>query len=67
MKHSNEYDAFTELVDQVLAVPHSVIQERVEEARRRAEENPRKRGPKKRKAKPSASSRASSSRKRQAA
>jgi hypothetical protein len=27
-----EFDPFTSLVDQVLAVPHSVIQERVEEA-----------------------------------
>jgi hypothetical protein len=66
MKHSNEYDEFTELVDRVLAVPHSVIQERVAEHRKQADRNPRKRGPKA-KAKPSASARASSSRKRRVA
>jgi hypothetical protein len=31
MKHSKEFDAFTNLVDRVLSVPHSAIQERVEE------------------------------------
>jgi hypothetical protein len=66
MKHSKEFDAFTSLVDQVLAVPHSVIQERVAEARKLADKNPRKRGPK-RKIKPSASVRASASGKRRVA
>jgi hypothetical protein len=63
MNKPNEFDAFTELVDKVLAVPHSVIQERVEEHRKRAQENPQKRGPKQ-KATPSASARASSPRKK---
>ena len=65
MKHSGEYDAFTKLVDRVLAVPHSVIQERVEKHRKESDKNPRKRGPKPKTS--SASSRASSVRKRRAA
>lgn len=66
MKHSEEYNRFTALVDRVLAVPHSVIQKRVEEHRRQAALNPSKPGPKpgtKRKrntVKPSASARATS-------
>ena len=59
MKQPREFDAFTNLVDRVLAVPHSVIKERVEEDRRRADKNPRKRGPKRKTKKPSASSRGS--------
>jgi hypothetical protein len=39
MKHSKEFEAFTGLVDQVLAVPHSVIQERVAEVRDLADKN----------------------------
>lgn len=62
MKHSAEHSRFTNLVDRVLAVPHSVIKKRVDEQRERAAKNPNKRGPK-RKAKPFASSRASSNRK----
>jgi hypothetical protein len=58
MKHSAEYNAFTRLVDQVLAVPHAVIKQRVEEHRKQADKNPKKRGPK-RKVKPSSSGRAS--------
>lgn len=46
MRRSEEFRAFTNLVDRVLAVPHSVIQKRVAEARERANKNPRKRGPK---------------------
>jgi len=46
MKHSAEYDAFTNLVDRVLAVPHSVIKQRVEEHRKQADKNPSKPGPK---------------------
>jgi hypothetical protein len=65
VKHSKEFDTFTDLVDQVLAVPHSVIQERVEKHRREASKNPRKRGPKPKTS--SASSRASGVRKRRAA
>ncbi len=59
MKHSKEYERFTALVDHVLAVPHSVIKQRVEEHRKLAAQNPNRPGPKpKRKAvKPSASER----------
>ncbi|MEO8097226.1 MAG: hypothetical protein ABI811_05950 [Acidobacteriota bacterium] len=57
MKHSQEFDAFTTLVDRVLAVPHSVIKRRVEEHRKQAALNPNRPGPKpKRKVNPSASS-----------
>ena len=67
MKHSKEFEAFTDLVDRVLAVPHSVIQKRVAEAREQADKNPRKRGPKKKRATLTASSRASGVRKRRVA
>jgi hypothetical protein len=53
MKHSAEYDAFTALVDRALSVSHEEIKRREAEYRRRADANPRKRGPK-RKVKPSA-------------
>jgi hypothetical protein len=66
MKHPSEFENFTKLVDQVLSVPHAVIQKRVEAHRERAQQNPSKRGPK-RKAKSSASARASSSGKKRAA
>lgn len=67
MKHSKEFESFTNLVDRVIAVPHSVIQKRVVEAREQADKNPRKRGPKKKKRPTStASSRASGVRKRRA-
>jgi len=46
-KRSHEYDAFTELVDRVLAVPNSVIKGRVEKHRKRAALNPNRPGPKK--------------------
>ena len=46
MRHSAEYEAFTALVDQVLAVPHSVIKDRVEQHRKQAALNPNRRGPK---------------------
>jgi hypothetical protein len=58
MKHSAEYDRFSSLVDAVLAVPHSVIQKRVEEHRKQAAKNPNRPGPKP-KVKASASARAS--------
>ncbi len=68
MKRNEEFDAFTSLVDRVIAVPHSVIQKRVAEARELSDKNPRKRGPKKKKRPTStASSRASSARKRRVA
>jgi hypothetical protein len=46
MKHENEYTAFTNLVDRVLSVPHSVIKARIEEDRKRINANPSKPGPK---------------------
>ena len=46
MKHSAEYERFTSLVDSVLAVPHSVIKERVEEHRKQSALNPNRPGPK---------------------
>ncbi len=57
MKHSAEYERFTALVDRVIAVPHSVIKQRLDEHRKEAANNPNRPGPKpKRKAvKPSAS------------
>jgi len=57
MAHSAEYERFTALVERVLAVPHSVIKQRVEERRKQTASNPNRRGPKpKQKAvKPSAS------------
>jgi hypothetical protein len=65
---SKEFDVFTNLVDRVIAVPHSVIQKRVEEARKLADKNPRKRGPKKKKRPISTvSSRVVNARKRRAA
>jgi len=61
-KPPREFDAFTEMVDRVLAVPHSVIKQRIEEHREQADKNPRKRGPKPKTKKPSASGRGSSGR-----
>jgi len=46
MKHSTEYEAFTILVDQVLAVPRVEILRREVEYKKQADANPRKRGPK---------------------
>ncbi len=53
MKNS-EFDAFTNLVDRVLAVPRDEMARREAEYQKQAKANPRKRGPK-RKVKPSAS------------
>ena len=62
-KTNPEFDAFTRLVDNVLAVPHDVIKQRVEEHKRQAAKNPSKPGPKgkKRKATSASSGRASKS------
>jgi hypothetical protein len=46
---------FEGAMKKVIAVPHSEIQRRIAEARKRSEANPNRRGPK-RKVKPSASS-----------
>jgi hypothetical protein len=55
MKHSAEFERFTALVDRVLAVPHSVIKQRIEEHRKRVAVNPNRRGPKRKTVTPSAS------------
>lgn len=55
MKHSEEYDRFTALVDRVIAVPHSVIKQRVEEHRKASAANPNRPGRKPKALKPSAS------------
>jgi len=41
-----EYQAFTSLVDRLLAVPKTEVDRRQAEYRKKADENPRKRGPK---------------------
>ena len=46
MKHSPEYEKFTNLVDAVLSVPASVIKQRVEEHRGQSVLNPNRPGPK---------------------
>ena len=46
MKHSAEYERFTALVDGVLSVPKSVINERLAEYRKQVDANPKRRGPK---------------------
>jgi predicted nucleic acid-binding OB-fold protein len=46
MKQSREFEAFTDLVDRVLSVPHSAIKERIAEERKRIDNNPSKPGPK---------------------
>jgi hypothetical protein len=45
-KGNVEYERFTSLVDQVLSVPHSVVQQRIEEHRKAVAKNPHRRGPK---------------------
>lgn len=51
---SSEYENFTRMVDNLLSVPKAEIQRREAEYRKKADANPRKRGPK-RKVKPAAS------------
>ena len=50
---TSERQAFDNLVDRVLAVPHAEILRREKEYQEQAEQNPKRRGPK-RKVKPSA-------------
>ena len=45
-KGNVEYDRFTNLVDQVLSVPHAVVKQRIEEHRMAVAKNPHRRGPK---------------------
>ncbi len=46
LKTSEEFDRFTALVDQVIAVPRSEVQKREEEYKRKTEGDPKRRGPK---------------------
>ena len=45
-KQPTEYDNFTKLVDKVLSVPKAEILRREAEYKRKADLNPKKRGPK---------------------
>jgi hypothetical protein len=54
MKHSNEYEAFTNAVEHLMSIPKAEILRREAEYKKQADLNPRKRGPK-RKVNPSAS------------
>jgi hypothetical protein len=45
-KASEEFDRFTALVDQVIAVPRSEVLKREEEYQRQSAANPKRRGPK---------------------
>ncbi|HEY4360674.1 MAG TPA: hypothetical protein VGN17_06880 [Bryobacteraceae bacterium] len=53
MKHSVEYERFTALVEQVLSVPKSVVNERLAEYRKQVDANPNRRGPKRKVKQPS--------------
>jgi hypothetical protein len=55
---TSERDAFNNLVDRVLSVPHAEILRREKEYRKQVAQNPKRRGPK-RKVKPSAAVRES--------
>ncbi len=46
MKHSEEYQKFTNLVDNLLSVSHEEMQRREAEYRKQVEANPNRRGPK---------------------
>jgi hypothetical protein len=48
----SELEAFTKLVDTVLAVPKAEILRREAEYRKQADQNPNKRGPKKKRREP---------------
>lgn len=45
-KEPSEYDAFTRVMDTLLSVPKAELTRREAEYRKRANANPRKRGPK---------------------
>jgi hypothetical protein len=53
MKHSAEYEVFTNAVEHLMSIPKAEILRREAEYKKQADLNPRKRGPK-RKVKPSA-------------
>jgi hypothetical protein len=45
MKHSEEYNRFTNLVDRLLTVSHEEMQKRAADYRKEADANPNKPGP----------------------
>jgi len=46
MKHSEEYNRFTSLVDQLMTVSHEEMERREAEYRKQVDANPKRRGPK---------------------
>jgi hypothetical protein len=46
VKKSREYTRFTELVDMVISIPHSIVKKRIEEHRKESARNPNRPGPK---------------------
>jgi hypothetical protein len=46
MEHSPEYEAFTSAVEHLMSIPKAEILRREAEYKKRADLNPRKRGPK---------------------
>lgn len=55
MKHSEEYNAFTDAVRSIMSVPKAEILRREAEYKKQADANPHKRGPKRKIKPPSAS------------
>ncbi len=45
-KTNPEFDAFTSVMDRLVAVPRSVMERRAKEYREQSAKNPRRRGPK---------------------
>jgi len=58
MKHSAEYETFTEAVEHIMSVPKAEILRREAEYKKMADANPNKRGPKPRRKIKAASARA---------
>jgi hypothetical protein len=56
-RHSKEFTNFSKLTHRLLAVPHDVIQKRIDRKREQAAQNPHKRGPKPKVSGPSVSGR----------
>jgi hypothetical protein len=56
MKHSIEYQKFTNLVDHLLTVSHEEIKRREAEYRKQVDANPKRRGPKRKTVKPPSAS-----------
>ena len=46
VKKNPEFETFTKMMDTLLSVPKTVLAKREEEYRKKADANPRKRGPK---------------------